>query len=115
MARPYSAGDLSRAQRARHAVGPLLPPLAAFSNSAGLPPPVFPAPSLLFPTAITTDLGPVRGCGREGRTWRPLLLHSHFGLKAFSHLEVKMNWPQISGRVIERSEWNQLDRPVLDA
>ena len=55
MARPYSAGGVSIAQSNQHAVGPLLPPLAAFSNSAGLPSPVFPAPSLLLPTAITPD------------------------------------------------------------
>jgi hypothetical protein len=48
MARPYSAGDLSRAQRARHAVGPLL--LAAFglSKTAGLPFPHVPGAVLII-------------------------------------------------------------------
>jgi hypothetical protein len=61
MARPYSAGDLSRAQRARHAVGPLLlvPARRGLSkHQRAYLPQMFPAPSLLFPTAITPDLGP---------------------------------------------------------
>ena len=57
MARPYPAGGVSIAESNHHAVGPLLLPLAAPSISAGLPSPVFPAPSLLLPTAITPDLG----------------------------------------------------------
>ena len=50
-------------------------PLAAFDRLRACLPPVFPSPSLLFPTAQVTDWGRVRGCGREVRTWRPSLLH----------------------------------------
>ena len=73
MARPYSAGGVSIAESNHHAVGPLLLPLAASRHSAGLPSPVFPAPSLLLPTAITPDLGQGEEVRRRGPALGPLL------------------------------------------
>jgi hypothetical protein len=56
MARPYSAGGVSIAQSNQHAVGPLLlaPARRGLQQQRAYLPPVFPAPSLLFPTVNHT-------------------------------------------------------------
>ncbi len=61
MARPYPAGGVSIAEsnnRCRRPApsGPGAP--GPFKKQRAYLPPVFPAPSLLFPTAHSTDLGP---------------------------------------------------------
>jgi hypothetical protein len=59
MARPYSAGDLSRAQRARHAVGPLLlvPARRGLSKTAGLPSPRVPGAILIVSDSTLNGFG----------------------------------------------------------
>jgi hypothetical protein len=55
-----------RKRSEHHAVGLLPPPLAAFKKQRAYLPPVFPAPALLFPTAITPDLGQGEEVRRRG-------------------------------------------------
>jgi hypothetical protein len=79
MARPYPAGGVSIAQsnptcRRPAASGRVRP----FNNQRAYLPPVFPAPSLLFPTVNHTGFrAKERRCGGEDRPWRSSSLHSH--------------------------------------
>jgi hypothetical protein len=69
MARPYSAGGVSIAQPNPNCRRPAaLWPRAAFQQQRAYLPRMFPAPSLLFPTAPHTGLrAKERRCGGEDR------------------------------------------------
>jgi hypothetical protein len=68
MARPYSAGGVSIAQSNPTCRRPAAPwPRAAFQNQRAYLPQMFPAPSLLFPTAHLTDWGPGERVRERGR------------------------------------------------
>ena len=79
MARPYSAGGVSIAQSNPTCRRPAAPwPRAAFQQQRAYLPRMFPAPSLLFPTAPHTGFrAKERRCGGEDRPWRSSSLHSH--------------------------------------
>jgi hypothetical protein len=67
MARPYSAGGVSIAESNNRCCRPAAVAacgLQAFSGPTF--PPLFPAPSLLLPTAITSDLGQGEEVRRRG-------------------------------------------------
>jgi hypothetical protein len=128
MARPYSAGDLSRAQRARHAVGPAAPwPRAAFQKQRAYLPPMFPAPSLpSLPTAhplnkpsgwitITHPFHPWHGQRFEIRKCRDIAGVRMLGLidSCGNTQFVPMEWTDRSP-----ATWDQLledPKPILNA
>jgi hypothetical protein len=77
MARPYPAGGVSIAESNHHAVGPLLPPLATFSNSAGLPSPRVSGAILIASDSNHTGFRPRRGGAEERTGLRSSSLHSY--------------------------------------